>query len=70
MRQRVRNDIAPQIGPRGVAVQEDDGLACADVHVAHVGVEDGNSLAWMRVAILRKIVGGKQRHVGGSLSAS
>src|SRR5207248_814704 len=39
----VRNHVAPEIRRRGVAVQEDDRNADADLHVGHVAVEDGHT---------------------------
>jgi hypothetical protein len=37
---QLRDDVAPEIGRRRVAVQEHDGIAGPDVDVGHVGVED------------------------------
>ena len=43
----VRNDVPPEVRGRRIAVQEDDGIAFAYIDIAHLGVEDGDTLSWM-----------------------
>jgi hypothetical protein len=40
----VREDVAPQVRGGGVAVQEDDGVALADVDVGHRPAQDPGAL--------------------------
>src|SRR5262249_11042423 len=49
-----RDDVAPEKGRGRVAVQEDDGIASADIDIAHLGVEYAHAPARMRVE-LRKL---------------
>lgn len=45
----VGNDVAPQIGRTRISVQEDDRVTVPFIHIAYLGVEDGRSLARMRI---------------------
>ena len=45
----MRDDVAPEVGRRGIAVQEDDRLARARVDVGDLRVEDPDALAGMRI---------------------
>ena len=36
----VRNDVAPEVGGGRVAVEEDDRVAAADVHIGHLYARD------------------------------
>src|SRR5712692_4941243 len=47
---QVRNDVTPEIGRRGIPVQEDNRVACPGIDVGHVGIEDGYPLALVRVS--------------------
>src|SRR5258708_352476 len=40
---KVRNDIAPQIGRRGVTVQEDDWITPPGIDITHSRIEASNS---------------------------
>jgi len=44
-RQQIRNDVAPEIGGCGVAVQKHDRITLADVDVGDVGIEHVDSLS-------------------------
>src|ERR1700720_329678 len=46
----VRNDVTPEIGRRGIPVQEDNRVPCPGSDVDHVGIEDGHPLALVRVS--------------------
>jgi hypothetical protein len=43
------NDVPPEIGRRGVAVQEHDRVTGADVDVAHLGIENADAPPGMKV---------------------
>jgi hypothetical protein len=45
----IRNDVAPQIGRRGITVQEDDRVAFAGVHVTHFTIDYGDAPSRVRV---------------------
>src|SRR5262249_42410129 len=45
----VRNDVAPEIRGRRVAVEEHDGIAAARVDVRHLRIEDPGASARMRI---------------------
>ena len=47
-RQHAGNDVSPQIRGRGIAMQEDDGIPFADVHVRHGGVAHPDALSKRR----------------------
>jgi len=44
-RQEIRNDVAPEIGRRRVAMEEDDRISLADIDIHHVGVEHRYALS-------------------------
>src|SRR5262249_60827173 len=46
----VGDDVAPEIGRRRVAVQEDDRIPGACVDVGHLGVEDSDTLSGVWVS--------------------
>src|SRR5260370_5700399 len=47
---KVRNNIAPQVGRRGVTVQEDNWITCPGIDISHVCIEDRHSSPFIGVS--------------------